>query len=96
MENTLIYMRTDPGFLHTLMDRICEYNLKLVDIVSEYDIDGIHFGDDWGQQRGLIMGPGCWHEFVYPRLSRMYARAKERGLLVSSLRAETYPSFFQP
>ena len=29
----------------------------------EYDIDGVYFGDDWGQQKGLIMGPEHWRRF---------------------------------
>jgi len=83
MENILVYMKTEPDFVHALMDRICEYNLKIIDIACQYDIDGVHFGDDWGQQCGLIMGPQCWHEFIRPRMERMYRRVKDHGLLVS-------------
>lgn len=83
MENLLIYMKIEPNFVHSLMDRICEYNLKIIDIACQYDIDGVHFGDDWGQQHGLIMGPLCWHEFICPRIEKMYKRVKSKGLIVS-------------
>ena len=83
MENLLCYMLTDPGFVHELMGRICERNLRIIDIALEYDIDCFHFGDDWGQQRGLIMGPRCWREFILPYLSRMYARVHAAGKYVS-------------
>ncbi|MGN0742716.1 MAG: uroporphyrinogen decarboxylase family protein [Candidatus Fimadaptatus sp.] len=83
MENLLCYMMTDPDFVHELMGRICERNLKIIDIALEYDIDCFHFGDDWGQQRGLIMGPRCWREFILPYLSRMYARVHAAGKYVS-------------
>ena len=37
------------------------------------------FGDDWGQQRGLQMGPALWRRFIKPRIRRMYAAVKARG-----------------
>jgi len=45
--------------------------------------DIVHFGDDWGQQHGLIMGPRLWREFIKPRIQRMYARVREAGKIVS-------------
>ncbi|MBD3292486.1 MAG: hypothetical protein GF393_06150, partial [Armatimonadia bacterium] len=53
--------------------------LELVDRVADLPIDGIRFGDDFGGQRGLIMGTPAWREFLKPRLARMYARAHEHG-----------------
>ena len=72
MENLLMDMAAEQDFAHELLDRICEYNLKVLDIALEYSFDICHFGDDWGQQKGLIMGPACWRKFVKPRLARMY------------------------
>jgi uroporphyrinogen decarboxylase len=37
------------------------------------------FGDDWGQQRRLQMGPKLWHEFIYPVLKRMYGVVRGAG-----------------
>ena len=83
MENTLMYMLCEKEFLHELLDMICERNLKIIEIGLEYDIDGFHFGDDWGQQKGMIMGAPLWREFIKPRMKRMYEKVKERGLYVS-------------
>lgn len=83
MENILIYMLTDEEFVDELLDNILEYNLKIIDIAMEYDIDGFHFGDDWGQQKGLIMGPVCWRRFIKPRLAKMYEKVKSKGKIVS-------------
>lgn len=82
MENVLIYMVCEKDFLHSLLDMICERNLKVIDIAMQYDIDGFYFGDDWGQQKGLIMGPAYWREFIKPRLKRMYERVKNNGKYV--------------
>jgi uroporphyrinogen decarboxylase len=83
MENTLMYMIDYPDALEALFDRICDFFLELVDITLEYDVDGVHFGDDWGQQQGLIMGPDYWRRFIKPRMARLYARVKSKGKYVS-------------
>jgi len=73
----------EKAFANELLDRIVEYNLKVVDIVSEYAVDCIFFGDDWGQQKGLIMGPPIWREFMRPRLKRQYDYVKSKGMYVA-------------
>ncbi|MDR0449681.1 MAG: uroporphyrinogen decarboxylase [Treponema sp.] len=82
MENTLINMIALPEELEAFFDRICDYFLRLVDTALEYDLDGIYFGDDWGQQRGLIMGPANWRRFIKPRMARLYQRVKSKGKYV--------------
>ena len=82
MENVLVNMIACPDELEELYDRICDYFLHLVDIALEYDIDGVYFGDDWGQQKGLIMGPNHWRHFIKPRMARLYSRVKEKGKYV--------------
>jgi uroporphyrinogen decarboxylase len=82
METVLMGMVKDPCFVHTLLDRILDFNLKVIDNFCSYDIDGMWFGDDWGMQTGLIMGPDLWREFIKPRLARMYDRVKANGKYV--------------
>ena len=57
METVLVAMIERPGFVHELMDRILEYDLAVTRRALTFPVDGVRFGDDWGQQRGLIMGP---------------------------------------
>lgn len=82
MENLLIGMLTAPEEVERLLDDICALNLRVIDIAMEYDFDGFYFGDDWGQQRGLIMGAAHWQHFIKPRVARMYARVREHGKYV--------------
>ena len=49
MENLLADMILHPAFVDDLMDRILEYNLKVIDHLLPYDLDCVRFGDDWGQ-----------------------------------------------
>ena len=82
MENLLMQMITHKTFVHALFDQITDYFLRVIDRSLEYNIDGIYFGDDWGTQTGLLMGTGLWHEFIFPRIRKMYARVKERDKFV--------------
>lgn len=82
MTNLLMDFYTNPDFVHELMEKICEYNIAQVDKALEYDIDAIYFGDDWGQQHGLIMGYDLWKEFIYPYLKRMYQYVRNAGKYV--------------
>ncbi|MBI2438534.1 MAG: hypothetical protein HYV36_06960 [Lentisphaerae bacterium] len=82
MENVLGAMLMDPDFVNTLLDRILEYNLRVITNACRLEIDAMYFGDDWGQQTGLIMGPQLWRKFIYPRVARMYQAVKAQGKFV--------------
>ncbi len=82
MEQLLMDMIESPEFVHELFDRITEYNLAFIDTALECDIDCMRFGDDWGSQSGLIMGPTLWREFIKPCIARMYKRARDAGKYV--------------
>ena len=83
MENLLSDMALEPIFVHELMDTICDFNMKIISIALSFDIDGFHFGDDWGQQKGLIMGPDHWRTYIKPRMARMFGRVKAKNKFVS-------------
>ena len=72
----------NPKFMHELLKTITDYNIIQIKEAVKYDIDAIRFGDDWGQQHGLQMGPKLWHEFIYPQLKRMYRVVKDANKYV--------------
>ena len=82
MEALMIDFLENPAFVHELLGAIADYNIAQVRKAMEYDIDAVYFGDDWGQQRGLQMGPTIWHQFIYPQLKRMYGAVREAGKYV--------------
>lgn len=82
MENLLMDFMVNPGFVHELMTAITDYNIAQLREASKYDIDAVAFGDDWGQQTGLIMGYATWKEFIYPHLKRMYKAVHDEGKYV--------------
>ncbi len=82
MERLYMDMLDRPRFVHEFLDAICDWNIQAVDKMLEYPFDAIEFGDDWGSQRGLLMGPALWREFVKPRIARMYKRVRDAGRYV--------------
>ncbi len=71
-----------PEFVDELLNTIADYNLAQVQEALNYDIDAVYFGDDWGQQHGLQMGPRLWRRFIFPVLKRMYAAVHRAGKYV--------------
>ncbi len=82
MDSLLMDMVLHPEFVEELLDAICDWNVRAVHHLAQHDLDCIGFGDDWGQQRGLIMGPSYWRQFIKPRLKRMYDAVHEHGMYV--------------
>lgn len=79
MDNLLTDMILHPEFVEDFLDRILEYNLDIIKQTLGFNIDGCGFGDDWGQQNGLIMGPRFWRRFIKPRIAKMYAKVHDIG-----------------
>jgi uroporphyrinogen decarboxylase len=82
MVDLLMDFHDHPAFVRELLNTIADYNIAMIHEVVKYDVDAIYFGDDWGQQHGLIMGYRTWKEFIYPVLKRMYGAAHDAGKYV--------------
>jgi uroporphyrinogen decarboxylase len=81
-ENLMVDFYDNPRFVRELLETIADYNVAQVRKALTHDIDAIYFGDDWGAQRGLQMGPVLWREFIFPVLKRMYGAVREAGKFV--------------
>lgn len=81
--NILMDLYENPEFVHELFGKIVDYNIaQFTYAIDNYDIDAVYFGDDWGQQQGLIMGPDLWREFILPHLTRMYKAVTDKNKYV--------------
>ena len=83
MENLYMDFVESPDFVHEFLNAIADYNITQVRQALKYDIDAIHFGDDWGQQHGLLFGYKNWKEFIFPVIKRMYRTVLDAGKYVS-------------
>ena len=82
LERLMMDFVEHPAFVHDLLAAITDYNLAQIREALQYDIDALYFGDDWGQQHGLQMGPTTWREFILPELRRMYGVVRDAGRFV--------------
>lgn len=82
MTELLTDMVERPELVEHLLDAIVESNLKQVRRALELDVDCVYFGDDYGMQHGLIMGPVLWRQFIKPRLARMFEPVRSAGKYV--------------
>jgi uroporphyrinogen decarboxylase len=81
-ENVLVDSILNQAFYEELLDRILEMQLRLVDQLLELPIDGVYLGDDWGDQRGVILGPDRWRHFIKPRAAKLYERIRSADKFV--------------
>lgn len=85
-QNALMDVVAEPDFYEELLDRITEQMLAFLDFTCRQlpDLDAIMFGDDWGNQRGVTVGPDRWRKLFKPRYARIYQAAHDRGKIVIS------------
>jgi len=79
MENLLMDFYLNASFVEELLEKILEYNLRIIEKVVDSNIDGFYFGDDYGQQNGLIISPKTWRKFIKPGLAKMFEKVKASG-----------------
>ncbi len=83
-ENALVDSILNASFYEELLDRILEMQLRFLDKLLELPVDGVYLGDDWGDQRGVILGPDRWRRFIKPRAAKLYERVHAADKLVFS------------
>jgi len=83
LEDMLMDFHLNQEFVRGLLERILEYNCAIIETACETEIDGFYFGDDYGQQTGMIMSPDTWRAFIKPCLARMFSRVKAAGKIIA-------------
>jgi uroporphyrinogen decarboxylase len=78
-ENALLDAALQPDFYEAILDRLMHLYLEFVEYTADLPVDGILFGDDWGDQRGVILGPERWRRFLKPRWARIYEATHRHG-----------------
>ena len=78
-EDALADAAGEPAFFEELLDCIAEHQMAIIERLVRLPVDGVMFSDDWGYQRGLLLGPERWRSLLKPRLARMYARVHSAG-----------------
>jgi uroporphyrinogen decarboxylase len=85
MENLLMDLHVNPGFVDELLDGLESVCTGVIDrLLKDYGdrIDAIGLSEDYGTQRSLLISPDHWRRFVKPHLARMCERIHRGGKLV--------------
>ena len=73
-ERGFMEMAADDGAIVELLDCVTDHFLEVIDVLATLDVDGIFIGDDWGDQRGIIIGASRWRRLVKPRTAQLIER----------------------
>jgi uroporphyrinogen decarboxylase len=69
-----------PSFVEELLGGIMDMHLRVMDLISErVSIEGYFGGDDWSDQRGVMMGIENWRRFFKPRLAKIIEHCHTLG-----------------
>ena len=80
MENILIDLKFNKGFVLNLLRKLTDYILETIEIVAkrfEFEVFGI--SDDYGWQNSLIISPEDWRKFIKPFLKEIVELAKKKN-----------------
>ena len=80
--NALADAAAEPAFYEELLDKLCALDLALLDELLTVPVDGVMLDGDWGDQRGIMLGPERWRRLIKPRLARLYGRIHKAGKYV--------------
>jgi uroporphyrinogen decarboxylase len=78
-ENALCDMIEEEDFYAEMTQRITDIYIDMLKACEDVPADAFLFGDDWGEQRGVIMGPSNWRRFIKPCWERIYREVHRQG-----------------
>ncbi|UCD27620.1 MAG: hypothetical protein JSV03_10950 [Planctomycetota bacterium] len=72
----------NPDRVNRILDMILEFKLKLLDELARRfgnRVDGIFLTDDWGTQRGTLVGMDTFEQFFAPRYAELFKAIHDYG-----------------
>lgn len=83
MDRFLMWMYREPEAVDMLLEKITEVKVKITErLIDEVNVDGVRYGDDWGGESELMMGPDLWRKYIKPRQKLLYDACNEESKLV--------------
>ena len=79
-ENFMTDLALEQTFVEEILDVICDWIIRSVDLIAGAPIDCIRFTDDHSGQRGMLMGADRWRRFFKPRWKRIFERVHRYGI----------------
>ncbi|MDR2108693.1 MAG: hypothetical protein LBP28_04440, partial [Coriobacteriales bacterium] len=81
-EEALVATITNPEDCEDFFSALCDFKIEIIKKLKQhYNIDCIHFQDDWGTQKDLFFRPEFWRERIKPHVQRVIDATHELGVL---------------
>lgn len=81
-EEALCALVTNPEECEAFFSRLCDFKIEQIKRLKKYyDVDMVHFQDDWGTQTDLMFQPEIWRTLIRPHVKRVVDAAHEVGVL---------------
>jgi len=80
MENLMMDLAYGSKEAYRLRDDLLAFNLRWLDKWLAYRYDGLHFADDWGDQKSLLIAPETWRKFFKPAYKAMFEKVTAAGV----------------
>ena len=77
--NALMDSVQEPVFYEELVRKETDLKMEILDELITAPVDGIMFSDDWGDQKGVILGPDRWRKFIKPHAARLFEKVHKAG-----------------
>ncbi|MHB1414006.1 MAG: uroporphyrinogen decarboxylase family protein [Chloroflexota bacterium] len=79
IEEFLVRMITEPEFVSKAIAASLKYGLAYIEAMCDLGVDGIVEGIDYCDNRGPMMGPRLFRQFILPAVEQMCAATHRRG-----------------
>ena len=79
-ENVLMDLAGDAPEVYRLRDDLLNLQLDTIRQFAALRYDGLHFADDWGSQRNLLIQPALWRKFFKPAYKTMFDAVHAAGM----------------
>ena len=76
-ENLLMDFYINPELVEALLDRLTEIRVRQAVLFAQAGVDVLRLGDDVGTERGMLISPAIFREWLKPRLARIIRAARE-------------------
>ncbi|MCL2772588.1 MAG: hypothetical protein FWD71_04480 [Oscillospiraceae bacterium] len=69
----------EEEFYMELVEKITDLYVGMVEYCADVEADAFLFGDDWGSQRGILIGPERWRKLIKPAWKRVFDSVHAQG-----------------
>jgi len=85
MENAMVKMMIEPDIFRAVLNRITDIWVEICERFLQAcgeSLPVFYIGDDFATQRGLMISPDKWREFIKPCLDRIFEVGRKRNKYV--------------